>query len=409
MSSRIVLRLCGFLCALIVVVSSSYADTPRFEAVKARYLKLRNTDVRVAREAEWRQVGADFEQFAEAAPSDRSAPLALIDAAIVHIEVYKRSRDERMLERSLANLQAVVTRYPTDSLADDALLKRGEILLEELNDRAGAADVFRDLVTRYPHADMSGVARERLRRMESVAEVVVPVSPQGAARHGTLVVLDPGHGAEDFGAEGPGGILEKDVTLAVAREVAALLRRSPGFVVKMTRNDDSFLPLLERTAFANNIEADLFISIHVNASPERKLHGVETYYLDTTDGESSRTLAERENASVRFEGAAGDLAYMLSDLVQSAKTADSIRLATLIQRELVGQLRVRWPDIKDLAVKKALFYVLVGAHMPCVLVELGFLDHPVEGKRLATEEYRRAVARGIADAIQRYVAAGEPR
>jgi len=408
-SSRCLRQLWFVFIAALVLVPGALAESSSFEEIKARYLKLRNTDVTVAREAEWRRVGADFERFAENSAGDRQAPLALIDAAIVYVEVYKRSRDERMLERGLVNLERVAKRYPSDPLADDALLKRGEILLDERKDRSAAEEAFRDLIARYPDADMTGVARERLRRMEDSAEEKVPVAPQHGVRQGTLIVIDPGHGAEDFGAEGPGGILEKDVTLAVAREVAALLKKEAGFAVKMTRTDDSFLPLLERTAFANNVEADLFVSIHVNASPAGKLHGVETYYLDTTDGESSRTLAERENASVRFEGPAGDLAYMLSDLVQSAKTTESIRLAKLIQSGLVGQLRARWPEVKDLGVKKALFYVLVGAHMPCALVELGFLDHSVEGKRLSTEEYRREVARGIADAVRRYFAGGAPQ
>lgn len=408
MNSRIVFHICRALVALLVLVRGALADTTSFDEIKARYLKLRNTDVAVAREAEWRKVGADFERFAENSSADRQAPLALLDAAIVHVAVYQRGRDERLLERGLRNLDTVVKRYPNDPLADDALLRRGEILLEERGDREGAAETFRDLIARYPEADMTAVARERLRRMEKASATVNAVVPEAASR-GTLIVLDPGHGAEDFGAEGPGGILEKDVTLAVAREVAALLRNEPGYAVKMTRTDDSFLPLLERTAFANNVEADLFVSIHVNASPEKKLHGIETYYLDTTDGESSRTLAERENASVRFEGPAGDLAYMLSDLVQSAKTADSVRLAKLLQSGLVGQLQQRWPEVKDLGVKKALFYVLVGAHMPCALIELGFLDHAIEGKRLATEAYRREVAQGIFEAIRRYFAGGAPQ
>jgi N-acetylmuramoyl-L-alanine amidase len=407
-------RLCAVVVSLFLSVAlpSSPAwgdDTAIFEAVKARYLKLRNTDVGVTRTAEWRAVGADFERFAEECPDHRSAPLALIDGAIVFSEIAKRSGDRAAFERALKLLGRVVSRYPADTLADDALLRRGELLLEREGDSAGAAEAFREVTTRYPESDMVGVARERLRRLED-GEGDEPATERAPSHAGSgpVVVLDPGHGAEDFGAQGPGGILEKDVTLLVARQVSALLK-GRGFVVKLTRTDDSFLPLLERTAFANNVAADLFVSIHVNASPEQKLHGVETYYLDTTDGESSRTLAERENSSVRFEGPAGDLAYMLSDLVQSAKTGDSIRLAKLLQTRVVGALRSRWEDVKDLGVKKALFYVLVGAHMPCALIEIGFMDHPIEGKRLATEEYRREIARGIAEAVRGYFESGSTR
>jgi N-acetylmuramoyl-L-alanine amidase len=180
-------------------------------------------------------------------------------------------------------------------------------------------------------------------------------------------------------------------------------------VVYLTRTDDSFRPLLERTAFANERRADIFVSLHANASPDPRINGVESYYLDTSDGESARKLAERENASVRFEGPAADVAYMLSDLVQSAKTAESVGLARAVQHALVARLREGWPDVRDLGVKKALFYVLVGAHMPCVLVEIGFMNHPVEGPRIASERYRTAVARGIFDGLKAYLVAGEKR
>ncbi len=390
------------LCALFLLPSAG-VSADRFDGIKARYLKLRNTDVAIARVAEWRQVGADFERFAEENRDNRAAPLALINAAIVFSEIGKHATDRRSLEHAQHLLDQVVSRYPSDELADDALLRRGELLATELADEDGAAETYRELIARYPEADMAAVARERLRRLESAEGELRAPTPVAAERgSGPLVVLDPGHGAEDFGAVGPGGILEKDVTLLVARQVAALLK-DEGIAVKLTRTTDAFLPLLERTAFANNIAADLFVSIHANASPGQKLHGVETYYLDTTDGESSRTLAERENASIRFEGPGGDLAYMLSDLVQGAKTGDSIRLAKLLQGGIVGALHGRWPEVRDLGVKKALFYVLVGAHMPCALVEVGFLDHPVEGGRIATAEYRSAVARGIAAAIKAYL------
>lgn len=401
--------LCGFL------VSVALALPPDFDAVKARYLSLRNTDVAYERESEWRTVATDFERFAQAAPRDRSAPQALFNAAIVWRGLAARRASAAELERALAALAAIVERYPNDVLADDALLKRGEIELQEHGDGAAARATWAEIGRRYPDADMRGVAAARLAELAEPRPT--PPDAGGVGRAPTasgatagaapvLVVLDPGHGGEDTGAEGPGGLLEKDVVLAVAREIKHLLETERGIAVRLTRTDDSFRPLLERTAFANNLGADLFVSLHANAAPRTTLNGVETYYLDTSGGESARVLAERENASVRFEGPAGDLAYMLSDLVQTAKTAESAGLARAIQTGLVRRVRARWPDARDLGVKKALFYVLVGAHMPCALVEIGFMTNPVEGKRIATEEYRRDVARGIFEGIVAYLDAG---
>jgi N-acetylmuramoyl-L-alanine amidase len=200
-----------------------------------------------------------------------------------------------------------------------------------------------------------------------------------------------------------GGLLEKDVTLSVAMELEALLRKDADIRVIVTRRNDKFVPLAQRTEIANSSHADLFISLHNNASPQHQLSGLEVFYLDLEGDDASRKLAERENASVQFEGAGGDLSYMLSDLIQHAKVGDSIRLAETIKREALGEVEERWGKFHDLGVKKAPFYVLVGAHMPCVLVEMFFIDNPEEGKRLAQREFRQSLARGLHRGIRHYL------
>ena len=417
-------RCVAWLCAVVFasgIVSLSDvhgADQVDFEGVKARYLSLRNTDVDLAHESEWRGVADDFEKFAATSPHDRSAPQALLNAAIVRRELGVKRHARAELGRAVGLLSALVERYPTDPLADDALVKRGEIELRDRGDHAAARAAWNEVLERYPEADMQGVAAARLadlagdrdddaRRDRRAPTPVVATVPGRAPA--PVVVLDPGHGGEDTGAEGRGGLLEKDVALAVARDLKRILEEELGAVVYLTRTDDSFRPLLERTAFANDKRADIFVSLHGNSSPNPKLSGIETYYLDTSNGESARKLAERENASVRFEGPAGDLAYMLSDLVQSAKTAESMGLARAVHNGLVKRIQAQWSDVRDLGVKKALFYVLVGAHMPCVLVEIGFMNHAIEGPRIASEAYRSAVARGVFDGIAAYLSAGEKR
>jgi N-acetylmuramoyl-L-alanine amidase len=218
------------------------------------------------------------------------------------------------------------------------------------------------------------------------------------------IVLDPGHGGSDPGAEGVA--VEKHVTLDIALRVARLLEERLGAEVVLTRTRDVTLPLAARTARANREGADLFVSIHANASRSRRLHGIETYVLNNTHDRATMRLARMENGLdlIAPRRDRPDLRYILSDLVQVGKMDESVALATAVQRGLVGRLAARYPDVADLGVKRGPFYVLVGAYMPCVLVETSFLTHPAEGRRLASADYRDAVAEGIEAGIARFLA-----
>jgi N-acetylmuramoyl-L-alanine amidase len=228
------------------------------------------------------------------------------------------------------------------------------------------------------------------------------------------IVLDAGHGGKDPGARGVGGLLEKDVVLAITRRLAVRLEAELGAAVVLTRDRDVSLSLEARTARANAEEADLFVSIHANASARESLSGVETYYLNNTGDRATMRLAAMENGLKHIgnghrsgTGAAqpsSDLSYILSDLVQQGKLEDSIALSRTLQEGLVGRLREVRPEIVDLGVKQGPFYVLVGAHMPCVLVEVSFLTHPEEGRRLATPAYQEAIADGLFGGLRNYVA-----
>ncbi len=231
-----------------------------------------------------------------------------------------------------------------------------------------------------------------------------PARPDADAAPRPKIVLDPGHGGRDPGAHG--FALEKDVTLAIARRLASLLRTRLGAQVVLTRNEDRTLPLSARTARANGEQADLFVSIHTNASPRGRLHGIETYTLDNTSDHATIRLARMENGPSGRAATAGkaDLRYILSDLVQVGKMDESIALASAVQRGVVRRLRTEYHDVEDLGVKRGPFYVLVGAFMPCVLVETSFLTHPVEGRRLTRPAYREAVAEGLYEGIARFVA-----
>ncbi len=214
------------------------------------------------------------------------------------------------------------------------------------------------------------------------------------------IMIDPGHGGHDPGALGLYGLREKDITLKVSRYLAEELRKK-GFEVLLTRKKDQFLPLIKRPAMANLKKADLFVSIHVNASPNRRVRGVETYYLSfTTDPEAMR-VAAMENAV--SNQSLSDLQNLLKKILRNTKIEESRRLATLVQQNLVTTLRNRWRDVKNLGVKKAPFVVLVGTRMPAILVEISFITNPRDARRLRSDAYLRAIARGIARGLEAYV------
>lgn len=221
------------------------------------------------------------------------------------------------------------------------------------------------------------------------------------------IVIDPGHGGTETGAIGPSGIQEKELTLTLARDLEARLEQS-GIRVILTRNEDANVPHDNRTAIANQNKADLFISIHLNSSLGSGAYGTETYFLsaEATDATAARAAAaENTAAAPEPDGtpsdpeAMEDLQLILWDLAQSHHMAESQRFAKLVQGELNQALQLR-----DRGVKQAPFRVLMGAAMPAVLVELGFLSNPDEERKLQDPEYRGDLIAALARAIQRYKA-----
>jgi N-acetylmuramoyl-L-alanine amidase len=215
-----------------------------------------------------------------------------------------------------------------------------------------------------------------------------------------VIVIDPGHGGEDGGAFGPGGLAEKDITLSVALKLRDVLAERLGCAVLMTRSTDTFVSLEDRTAFANNNEADLFISIHVNAARSRKAAGVETFFMsyEATDEEAMR-VAEAENNVViagkkRNEEFSDDLKNILLDLAQSSTHHLSARLAENVHTKMVRLMKRQ-----DRGVKQAPFLVLYGAVMPAVLVEVGFVSNPEEARVLSSERDQGRIADSIAAGI----------
>ena len=215
------------------------------------------------------------------------------------------------------------------------------------------------------------------------------------------IVIDPGHGGKDPGTCSPSGLKEKDLVLDVALRVAKALREKPGYEVILTRDHDVFVPLEERTAIANAKEADLFLSIHVNAAPNHEAKGIETYVLDLASNKDAMRLAAMENATSAKQ--ISDLQSILLDLMQNSKINESLKLAGLVQEKMVSGLNKKFSDVPNLGVKKAPFVVLIGAQMPAILTEIAFLSNAEEEKRLKDDAYLADVAKHISGGVAQYV------
>jgi N-acetylmuramoyl-L-alanine amidase len=244
------------------------------------------------------------------------------------------------------------------------------------------------------------------RILEKVPEdrpLKVHIPPKAAQNGLRRIVVDAGHGGKDPGAIGPSGIQEKDVTLAVARTLARHLEEDLGCEVILTRNSDVFLPLEERTAIANKVGADLFISIHANASTNQSAYGTETYYLNFAKNDKAAAVVARENGTSLKQ--VSDLELILFDLMANSKINESSRLATEIQKSLIDRLSQHYSGTRDLGVKQGPFYVLLGATMPSVLVETAFISHKREEALLIDQKYHERTAAAIAQGVRNYATA----
>jgi len=215
------------------------------------------------------------------------------------------------------------------------------------------------------------------------------------------IVIDPGHGGHDPGAVGPSGIQEKDVVLAIGLRLRELFREELGVDVVMTRSTDVFIPLEERTAIANKVGADLFLSVHANAAPNHSAAGIETYYLNLAKTDKVAQLAAKENGTSLDKVSV--LQAILFDLMANYKLNDSAHLADEVQRSLHKKIHASYSDVKNLGVKQGPFYVLIGAAMPSILVETAFLSNAVEESRLKESAYQDLAAEGILDGVRRYI------
>ncbi|MBI5343286.1 MAG: N-acetylmuramoyl-L-alanine amidase [Deltaproteobacteria bacterium] len=233
---------------------------------------------------------------------------------------------------------------------------------------------------------------------ETAGTPEIPSAPP--ARGKIRVMLDPGHGGKDPGAIGPTGLKEKDVVLAIGRMVRDRLARDGTFEARMTRDSDVFIPLEERTAMANEAKADIFVSLHINASTNRKAEGFSTYVLSRASDRHSLELAARENGVPVAKLTA--VKFIIDDLSTYGRKKESLRLAKTVNDAIVKNVNGRFGKVQDLGLKQAPFYVLVGARMTAVLVESSFITNRREEARLYDPEYLAAIADSVVEAIRYY-------
>ncbi len=412
-----------FLCALALTPAYGEGNGGVFSEVRAEYVRLRNIDPTtddLGVRPLWKELEKKMAQSSLVASNSNSfsALRHMIDRADLLTRLYRVEGDESRLRSAKSEVTSALRLLGREnessseihtSLKYEALILKSDIYLMEQSYQEAER-----VVNLIQPNKSEGRALSRLNgirngtfegflpapELERPNVVSLSWGEKGRRRGGAkkLIVIDPGHGGDDAGAVGKLGLLEKELTLDISKRVAQLASEI-GMRVVLTRDDDTFVPLARRTRIANHLNAAAFISIHNNASPKHTLDGFESFYLDNTDDQAGKKLADREN-SAGASGAADDIDFMLSDLIQTGKMEDSIRLTHMINNALSQSFGDRSEGVTVRGVKKAPFFVLVGAHMPCTLLELLFVDHHMDAKRLAQPKFReraaRAIVRGIA-------------
>jgi N-acetylmuramoyl-L-alanine amidase len=214
------------------------------------------------------------------------------------------------------------------------------------------------------------------------------------------IVIDAGHGGHDDGTIGPNGVVEKDVVLDVALRLAKLVQSRMGAEVVLTRSDDTFIPLHERTAIANEHKADLFLSIHANSSPAPSVAGTETFFLNFTNSSGGLDVASRENAGA--DKSVGELKDLIQSITLNDKITESEAFAQTVQNTIFSQAAKSNAAARNRGVKRAPFVVLIGASMPSILAEIGFLSNSKDEANLNKPEYRQKIAEAIYKGLSQY-------
>ncbi len=445
------------------VFAEKQSLTPSASYAQARkvYFRLVNAHDKRPTRDDWLFCIGKFNGMDTAFPASQEAYKAEYTVARIYHQIAKEFGHAEDLDAAVQYYQKVVDNQGFKYLGDDALYHQGEIHLERKN-LASANEVFKTILEKYPEGDQASKVKKVLAEIkpqlskqspvhEEVAEThkplepaqkaklkkdVVPVvdvqqkaeetrkieiAPQVAPKPVTaisspvvnhlptvpLVVLDPGHGGKDMGAQGERGLLEKAVNLEVARRVEEILVNRYKYRVMLTRGNDSFVSLKDRGTLANENGASVFVSIHTNAAPRKSAMGVETYFLGMGSNDRAKETAARENGELVKSVSDDQVQNILTDLLSTTKINASSRLAGRVQNHLAAALK-KYEGVKSLGVKEGPFFVLHDTNMPSILVELGFITNTVEERRLDSPTYLNMLAFSIARGIHEFLREREP-
>lgn len=409
------LACCLFFC---VPAGTLAANPPDYERAKAQLARLQSGSPGAN---SWQACADEFRKVYDNNPKWNLRVAALFRCGVALEEKARVTKSSVDARKAASVYEQAAKSYPSSALADDALFRTAVVYNELLNDQKKARVHLEHIARRYFRADHAKIAAEYREEMdkggkggrassaprESVKETAkVSRPPSGAGSHMLAaqlglsvrtVIIDPGHGGRDPGTM-HNGVVEQDVNLDVAKRLKAILEKL-GYKVHLTRTGNKWISLAERVNFSKRQKGDLFISIHVNASENSSISGLETYILDFARSSSVSRLAMVENAD---SGRLGDMDKILTEILTGARTTESRRLADRIQKNTLSYLKKNGASTRDGGVKGAPFFVLVGSSMPSVLVELGYCTNAKEAARLKSSKHRQRLAQGLANGIHAY-------
>ena len=303
------------------------------------------------------------------------------------------------------NKKIKVTNDITFILIEDSLYQLSSKVIKDKNDYYLPIDSFFNIINNLSKDFSAALTSQRIsfstKKITVTPNKKVDLSNEKQKWEFKTIVIDAGHGGKDPGAVGYRGTKEKDIALDVAKRLEKKLSKNLNVKIVMTRDEDIFLRLSERTKIANENNGSLFISIHTNAAEDRRASGFETFLIGPNKNEAAVRVAARENAVLELEGISGQKLtnedLIKATIAQSAFASKSEQFASMVQGEIKKRVQS-----KDRGVKQAGFYVLMGASMPNVLVELGFISNPSEEKKLRSPQYRDQLATAIYRAVEQY-------
>jgi len=274
------------------------------------------------------------------------------------------------------------------------------VLEKGLSFRTTLEPIGKKLVLHTKSAKNSSIAFKKSPSTSKQEMSALPIQLPKASKGKKRIIIDAGHGGRDAGAVGF-NYKEKDIVLGVAKKTASMLKKR-GYEVKLTRTTDKLIKLKKRTTMANQFNADIFISIHANSIPNKpRVNGVETYFLSPARSKRAKRVAALENsADIEAMDRSSQNAFL--SFLNREKVVSSNKFAIDLQKNILARLRSRYKDIRDGGVREAPFWVLVGAQMPAVLIEVGYISNKTEARRMSRPNYQRLIAEGIANGVESY-------